>query len=318
MARFGDERVTELNALEVSRAGGPRWRKRYATAPTRRWGAAVNWQWIERNVAADVPNRRTRGSSSSRSRPGRRLRLWRSSSGPVGPAGDLQRRGLWRRVERRRPGAGRLHGAVFVRQGSAEALREDAAIATPDSTAGEGARRAPRAPTPGGHPLPSVRGRADQHRQLPHARVDSSAEGRWHRAPAHLRRAAHVRDVEPRRGMCIFTLSRRMGTSVQMIDSTYGHLAHDAEDQDRRPVRRRRRDARERAWARCGRDLGEPIDATSPRTRNPARCRASGGARPRGFEPLTFGSVDRMKGGRDRRCTATRGQVRCNLRCNDR
>jgi integrase len=34
-------------------------------------------------------------------------------------------------------------------------------------------------------------------------------------------------------GMSIFTLSRRMGTSVQMIDRTYGHLAHDAEDQDR-------------------------------------------------------------------------------------
>lgn len=34
-------------------------------------------------------------------------------------------------------------------------------------------------------------------------------------------------------GMSIFTLSRRMGTSVQMIDTTYGHLAQDAEDQDR-------------------------------------------------------------------------------------
>ncbi len=34
-------------------------------------------------------------------------------------------------------------------------------------------------------------------------------------------------------GMSIFTLSRRMGTSVQMIDRTYGHLAQDAEDQDR-------------------------------------------------------------------------------------
>jgi integrase len=35
-------------------------------------------------------------------------------------------------------------------------------------------------------------------------------------------------------GMSIFTLARRMGTSVQMIDITYGHLARDAEDQDRR------------------------------------------------------------------------------------
>jgi len=34
-------------------------------------------------------------------------------------------------------------------------------------------------------------------------------------------------------GMSIFTLARRMGTSVQMIDRTYGHLAHDAEDRDR-------------------------------------------------------------------------------------
>jgi integrase len=34
-------------------------------------------------------------------------------------------------------------------------------------------------------------------------------------------------------GMSIFTLSRRMGTSVQMIDQTYGHLARDADDYDR-------------------------------------------------------------------------------------
>jgi hypothetical protein len=33
-------------------------------------------------------------------------------------------------------------------------------------------------------------------------------------------------------GMSIFALSRRMGTSVQMIDLTYGHLAHDADDYD--------------------------------------------------------------------------------------
>jgi hypothetical protein len=34
-------------------------------------------------------------------------------------------------------------------------------------------------------------------------------------------------------GMSIFTLARRMGTSVQMIDETYGHLAQDSEGQDR-------------------------------------------------------------------------------------
>jgi integrase len=34
-------------------------------------------------------------------------------------------------------------------------------------------------------------------------------------------------------GVSLFTLSRRMGTSLAMIDATYGHLAPDAEDQER-------------------------------------------------------------------------------------
>ena len=33
--------------------------------------------------------------------------------------------------------------------------------------------------------------------------------------------------------MSLFTLSRRMGTSVEMIDRTYGHLAPDAEEYER-------------------------------------------------------------------------------------
>jgi len=75
-------------------------------------------------------------------------------------------------------------------------------------------------------------------------------------------------------GMSIFTLARRMGTSVQMIDSTYGHVAQDAEDQDRglldaydaanesgcghvvgtenRPTQRRRRQSRMKNPAAAG------------------------------------------------------------------
>jgi integrase len=34
-------------------------------------------------------------------------------------------------------------------------------------------------------------------------------------------------------GVSLFTLSRRMGTSVEMIDRTYGHLAPDAEEFER-------------------------------------------------------------------------------------
>ena len=33
--------------------------------------------------------------------------------------------------------------------------------------------------------------------------------------------------------MSLFALSRRMRTSVEMIDQTYGHLAADAEDYER-------------------------------------------------------------------------------------
>lgn len=34
-------------------------------------------------------------------------------------------------------------------------------------------------------------------------------------------------------GVSLFTLSRRMGTSVEMIDRTYGHLAPNAEEYER-------------------------------------------------------------------------------------
>jgi hypothetical protein len=34
-------------------------------------------------------------------------------------------------------------------------------------------------------------------------------------------------------GISLFTLSRRMGTSLAMIDATYGHLAPDAEERER-------------------------------------------------------------------------------------
>jgi integrase len=34
-------------------------------------------------------------------------------------------------------------------------------------------------------------------------------------------------------GISLFTLSRRMGTSLAMIDATYGHLAPDAEEKER-------------------------------------------------------------------------------------
>jgi hypothetical protein len=70
--------------------------------------------------------------------------------------------------------------------------------------------------------------------------------------------------------MSIFTLSRRMGTSVQMIDATYGHLARDAEDQDRGML-----DAYDSAENGRGHVVGtisaETEESTTPRTRKPRR-----------------------------------------------
>ena len=57
--------------------------------------------------------------------------------------------------------------------------------------------------------------------------------------------------------MSIFTLARRMGTSLQMIDRTYGHLAQDAEDQDRDLLDAYDASARKGS----GRAVGTEIDA---------------------------------------------------------
>lgn len=62
-------------------------------------------------------------------------------------------------------------------------------------------------------------------------------------------------------GMSIFTLSRRMGTSVQMIDATYGHLASDADDYDRGLL-----DAYDEAEAASGHVVGTMSPANDPDT----------------------------------------------------
>ncbi len=63
----------------------------------------------------------------------------------------------------------------------------------------------------------------------------------------------------PAAGMSIFTLSRRMGTSVQMIDQTYGHLARDADDYDRGLL-----DAYDQAEAAKGHVAGTDATADDP------------------------------------------------------
>jgi hypothetical protein len=54
-------------------------------------------------------------------------------------------------------------------------------------------------------------------------------------------------------GMGIFTLACRMGTSVRIIDATYGHLVRGADDQDRDLL-----DSHDERRARRGHDGDEP------------------------------------------------------------
>ena len=73
-----------------------------------------------------------------------------------------------------------------------------------------------------------------------------------HRAPSTTC-ATRSRPGVSTAGMGIFTLARRMGTSVRIIDATYGHLVRDADDQDRDLL-----DAYDGPWARSGHDDDEP------------------------------------------------------------
>ena len=94
--------------------------------------------------------------------------------------------------------------------------------------------------------LESVPPRLDSPLLFPAARGGCIDLGKWRRA--HWAPALRAAGIEHRRiydcrhtyatwslaaGVSVFTLSRRMGTSLAMIDATYGHLAPDAEDQER-------------------------------------------------------------------------------------
>jgi integrase len=57
------------------------------------------------------------------------------------------------------------------------------------------------------------------------------AAGLEHRRPYDMRHTYASWSLAA--GVSLFTLSRRMGTSLAMIDQTYGHLAPDAEEQER-------------------------------------------------------------------------------------
>ena len=148
-----------------------------------------------------------------------------------------------------------LEGGMFtraprVREGPAEGLRQDDAArgarcrcarATVD---GAGAAAAPQrdpVPAPAG-------GRIDinnwRHRCWTPALAAAGVE---HRRIYDLRHTYATWSLAA--GIDIFTLARRMGTSVKMIDRTYGHLAAGADDYERELLDAY--DARSAAFRRC-------------------------------------------------------------------
>src|SRR5207249_833861 len=120
------------------------------------------------------------------------------------------------------------------RAGSSNARRR-AASAGPCPAAGKRPGRPGRASPEGWTPPSSSRPREAVTSSLRSSGRGSGArpQGGRNRASAHLRHAAHLRLlVASCRRLPVHTLKAH-GNLVAMIDATYGHLAPDAEEQER-------------------------------------------------------------------------------------
>jgi integrase len=242
-ARFGDERAAELNALEVSRwrATLPETMRHGAHQALRQaLGAAVKWQWIERNVAADVPNPTHARVEFQPFETWDEVEALAVELGPFGPLAIFSV-GTGVRPEE---AFGGEWGDVDLEAGVFTVRRSFAKGRLKNYAKTERSRRR----------IPLRAKVIDALNELPRREgilFPASEGGRINIDNFRMREwspALNAAGIEHRRiydmrhtfatwslaaGMSIFTLARRMGTSVQMIDATYGHLAHDAEDKDR-------------------------------------------------------------------------------------
>ena len=148
-----------------------------------------------------------------------------------------------------------LEGGIFTvrrafAKGRLKELREDRALAPAGAAARADGRGARAAGAPPRDRVPEHGGRADRHQQLPPSRHWTpalEAAGVAHRRIYDLRHTYATWSLAA--GVDIFTLSRRMGTSVAMIDRTYGHLAAGADEYERELLDAY--DARSAAIGRC-------------------------------------------------------------------
>jgi integrase len=266
-ARFGDTPVEELNALDVSgwRAGLPETMRRGAHQALRQaLGAAVKWRWIERNVAADVPNPT---HARVEFRPFESWAEVDALAVELGPFGPLAIFSVGTGV-RPEEAFGAKWSDVDIEAGVFTVRRSFAKGRLKNYAKTERSRR--RIP---------LRGKVlDALDELPHRdgimfaasaggriNIDNFRSREWvpaikaagipHRRIYDMRHTFATWSLAA--GMSIFTLSRRMGTSVQMIDATYGHLARDAEDQDRELL-----DAYDRSPSARGHVVGTIVDGS--------------------------------------------------------
>ena len=240
---FGDEAIGALGALEIAR-----WRARLPE--TTRHGAhralrqvlaaAVRWRWIDRNPALDVSNPQHARPEFSPFETWEEVEVLATELGPFGPlaifcVGTGARPeeafgGDWSDVD--------LQAGVFtIRRAFAKGRLKTYAKTV------RSRRRVPlRAKVVGAlETLSHRQGILFPATEGGRINIDNFRSREW--TPA-LRAAGleHRRIYDMRHtfatwslaaGMSIFTLARRMGTSVQVIDATYGHLARDADGHDR-------------------------------------------------------------------------------------
>jgi integrase len=242
-ARFGDEPIGSLDALAIAR-----WR---ASLPeTMRHGAhralrqvlraAVRWRWIEHNVAGDITNPQHARAEFTPFANWEEVDGLAVELGPFGPLAifcvgtgvrpEEAFGGDWDDVD--------LDAGVFtVRRAFAKGRLK------PYPKTARSRRRVPlrakvldalnQLPRRDGILFPAAGGgriNIDNFRSREWVPALKAA-GVEHRRIYDMRHTFATWSLSA--GMSIFTLARRMGTSVQMIDATYGHLARDAEDQDR-------------------------------------------------------------------------------------
>jgi integrase len=245
LARFGDARIGELSAQQIGvwRSSLPESRRH----PTHRvlrqvLQAAVRWKWIEDNAAALVKN-------------------------PTPKAGEIHPFESWEEIEAIATELDEVSGALVIFLAGTGARPEEAfgaewrdvdleqRIVTVRRAFAKGRlkdytktarsrRRVPlrsralagfeRLPHRHGVLFPADRGgRIDINNwRSRHWTPALQAAGIRHRRIYDLRHTYATWSLAA--GIDIFTLARRMGTSVQMIDRTYGHLAAGC-----RPVRAR-------------------------------------------------------------------------------